>query len=64
MVDQCDGTSNKSYSTGVGEGVDVLEVPIKGCPITTMKVSVKWGNKENMYLMRKHVNICVQTISN
>ena len=33
--------------TSVGEGVEVLEVPIKGCPVTTMEVSVKWGNKGN-----------------
>jgi len=33
--------------TGVKEGVDVLEVPIKGCPVTTKEVSVKWGINRN-----------------
>jgi len=31
----------------VREGVEVLEVPIKGCPVTTMEVSVKWGDNGN-----------------
>jgi len=31
----------KFAQTSVEEGVEVLEVPIKGCPVTTMKVSVK-----------------------
>jgi len=31
----------------VGEGVDVLEVPIIGHPVTTMEVSVKWGDNRN-----------------
>ena len=31
----------------VREGVDGLKVPIKGHPVTTMEVSVKWENKGN-----------------
>ena len=31
----------------VEEGVDVLEVPIIGHPVTTMEVSVKWGDNRN-----------------
>ena len=41
----------------VEEGVDVLEVPIKGRPVTTMEVSVKRrinGNTQKS-VMRKHV---------
>ena len=34
-------------SAAVEEGVEVLEVPIIGCPVTTMEVSVKWRNKGN-----------------
>jgi len=34
--------------TVVEEGVDVLEVPIKGHPVTTEEVSVKWGIKGNV----------------
>ena len=38
---------NVTKVPGVEEGVDVLEVPIQGHPVTTMEVSVKWGNKGN-----------------
>jgi len=32
---------------GAEEGVDVLEVPVKGCPVTTEEVSMKWRNNRN-----------------
>jgi len=31
-----------SVGSAIKEGFEVLEVPKKGCPVTTMEVSVKW----------------------
>ena len=50
----------------VGEGVDVLEVPIIGCPVTTMEVSKKRGNKGNVqeYISNEKTreNMCMNYI--
>jgi len=35
--------SRMAGMAAVEEGVEVLEVPIKGHPVTTMEASVKWG---------------------
>ena len=49
MVIHHDNTLASEYYAmdDVEEGVDVLKVPIKGHPVTTMEVSVKRGINRN-----------------
>jgi len=49
---------------GVEEGVEVLEVPIKGRPVTTMEVSVKRRINRNAQKYVSNEKTRVQTISN
>jgi len=48
----------------VKEGVDVLEVPIKGHPVTTEEVSVKWGNKGNTQKYISNEKTCKDVCTN